>query len=166
MEAPTGRSPRAAGVDLRPPEEREVLGLTRFFMEAYEGHMEQRFGIHVGPEAEWREYIIGILKGTEAGRFMPDASFVILESDRVVAAILVNHWMGMPLVADLAVAKDRRGRGFGRTLVRAAMDRLAQVGEPRLALYTTIGNDPAIALYTALGFAQVGGRSVTARLQG
>src|SRR2546427_2559140 len=73
---------------------------------------------------------------------MPDASHVALEGDRIVGAILITHWMGMPLVAELGVAKDRRGRGLGRALLETAMGRLAGREEPRLALYFTVGNDP------------------------
>jgi len=71
----------------------------------------------------------------------------------------------MPLVAELGVAKDHRGRGLGRALLGTSMQRLAARDEPRLALYVTVGNDPAIALYRSLGFAQVGGESVTARFE-
>jgi len=71
----------------------------------------------------------------------------------------------MPLVAELAVAKDRRGRGIGRALLEAAMGRLAGRDEPRVALYVTVGNDPATNLYRSIGFTQVGGQSVTSRLE-
>lgn len=165
MEAPTKRTAAPADVKLQPPEEDEVLGLTKFLMDVYDGHMEQQYGIHTGPEDEWRGYVAGLFKG-DSGQFMPDASHVALEGDRIVGAILITHWMGMPLVAELGVAKDRRGRGFGRALLQAAMGRLAPRDEPRLALYVTIGNEPAIALYRSMDFRQVGGQSVTARLEG
>ncbi len=163
MEGPTRRGETPGSLALRPPEEDEVLGLTKFLMDVYEGHMEQQYGIHVGPEEEWRGYVGGLFKG-DSGQYMPDASYVALEGDRIVGAILITHWMGMPLVAELGVAKDRRGNGLGRSLLRAAMHRLAGRDEPRLALYVTVGNDPAIALYRSMDFVQVGGQSVTARL--
>jgi ribosomal protein S18 acetylase RimI-like enzyme len=164
MEAPTRKAPLPTDVRLQPPEEGEVLGLTAFLMNVYEGHMEQRFGLHTGPEEEWREYVAAIFKG-ETGRYMPDASYVCLDANRIVGAILVSHWMGMPLVAELGVAKDRRRRGMGRALLQAAMNRLVDRDEPTLALYVTVGNDPAIVLYRDLKFVQVGGQSVTARLE-
>jgi len=164
MEAPTKRSD-VVNIKLQPPEEAEVLGLTAFLMQVYDGHMEQQHGIHVGAEEEWRGYVTGLFKG-DSGQYMPDASYVALEGSRIVGAILITHWMGMPLVAELGVAKDHRGKGFGRGLLQASMHRLAARDEPRLALYVTIGNDPAIALYRKMGFVQVGGESVTARLEG
>lgn len=164
LEAPTAKGPVPPELGLRPPEEPEVLGLTTFFMDAYDGHMEQAFGMHVGPESEWRDYIAGLLKG-DSGQFMPDASFVALEGDRLVGAILTTHWMETPLVAELGVAKDRRGRGIGRALLQAVFNRLADRDMHRIALFVTVGNDPAIRLYERMGFVQAGGQSVTARLE-
>jgi len=166
MEAPTARRKGNLPEDLKlqPPEEDEVLGLTKFLIDVYEGHLEQQYGMHVGSEGEWRGYVGGLFKG-DSGRFMPDASYVALEGDRIVGAILVTEWMGMPLVAELGVAKARRGQGVGRSLLEAVMNRLAGLDQPRLALYVTLGNDPAVSLYRSLGFAQVGGESVTARLE-
>ncbi len=163
MEAPTREGASLGNLQLQPPEEDEVLGLTKFLMEVYDGHIEQRYGMHVGPEDEWRGYVTGIFKG-DSGQYMPDASYVALEGERIVGAVLITDWMGMPLVAELGVAKDRRGRGIGRALLQAAMNRLARREEPRVALYVTLGNDPAIALYRSMGFVQVGGESITARL--
>jgi len=108
--------------------------------------------------------VAAIFKG-ESGQYMPDASYVSLDDGQIVGAVIITHWMGMPLVAEVGVWKERRGRGLGRALLQAAMNRLADRGESRLALYVTVGNDPAISLYRSMGFAQVGGQSVTARLE-
>lgn len=162
MQAPLAKKPLSGGFHLQPPEETEVLGLTKFFMDVYDGHIEQAFGMHVGPESEWRGYIGALFKG-ESGRFMPDASFVALEEGRIVGAVLITHWMGAPLVAEVGVAKDRRGKGLGAALLQAAMNRLADLGESRLDLFVTVGNDDAIRLYERLGFVQSGGQAVTAR---
>ncbi len=165
MEAPTKRLPPASGIALKPPEESEVLHLSAFFQDVYAGHLEQQFGMHVGTDEEWRGYITGLLKG-EVGRFMPEASFVAVDAGRIVGAILMSHWMGMPLVAEVGVSKDRRGKGLGRGLLQAASSRLAALGEPVWALYVTLGNDNAIGLYRSLGFVQSGGQTVTAHLEG
>ncbi len=129
MEAATQRFPPPA-VALKPPEEAEVPKLTRFFMDVYEGHLEQAFGMHVGSEEDWRGYLTGILRG-ETGRFMPEASYVALEGDRLTGAILVSHWMGSPMVSEVGSAPDHRRRGIARALLAAASTRLAALGEPR-----------------------------------
>jgi len=136
--------------------------LARFFMEVYEGHMEQLYGMHVGSEADWRGYVTGILRG-EAGRFMPEASLVALEGERLVGAILVSHWMGSPMVTELGVAPDRRRRGLAHALLSAASTRLASLEETHWSLYVTVGNEGAISLYRGFGFDQSGGQTVTAR---
>ncbi len=162
LEAATSRLP-ASAVALKPPEEGEIPKLARFFQGVYEGHMEQAYGMQVGSEEDWRGYVTGVLRG-EAGRFMPEASYVVLEGDALVGAILVTHWMEAPMVAEVGVAADHRRRGIARALLSAASTRLAALGEPRWALYVTVGNDPAIALYRAFGFEPAGGRTVTAQL--
>ncbi len=164
MEAATQRLP-AAAIPLKPPEEGEIPLLARFFMDAYQGHMEQAYGMHVGSEEDWRGYVTGVLRG-DAGRFMPEASYVAMDGDRLTGAILVSHWMGSPMVTELGVAPDRRRQGVARALVSAASTRLAALDEPRWALYVTVGNDPAVALYRGFGFEPAGGQTVTARLEG
>ncbi len=164
MEAATQRLPSAA-IPLKPPEEAEIPLLTRFFMDVYHGHLEQAYGMHVGSEEDWRGYVTGILRG-DAGRFMPEASYVAVDGDRLTGAILVSHWMGSPMVPELGVAPDRRRQGVARALLSAASTRLAALDEPRWALYVTVGNHAAIALYRAFGFDSVGGQTVTARLEG
>ncbi len=164
MEAPTRRLPPPPH-PLKPPEEAEVPGLARFFMDVYEGHLEQAYGMHVGSEEDWRGYVTGILRG-ESGRFMPEASFVSLDGDRLTGAILVSHWMGAPMVAELGVSPERRHQGIAHALLSAASTRLAALDEARWALYVTVGNEAAITLYRGFGFAQAGGQTVTARLAG
>lgn len=164
MEAPTKRFPPVSGVGLKPPEESEVVHLAAFFKDVYEGHLEQQYGMHVGTDDEWRGYMTGVLKG-EVGRFMPEASLVAVDTGRIVGAILMSHWMGMPLIAEVGVARDRRGKGLGRALLEAASSRLESLGEPVWALYVTLGNDNAIALYKDFEFIQAGGQTVTARLE-
>ncbi len=164
MEASTRPRPPSA-LPLKPPEEGEVPKLAHFFREVYEGHMEQSFGMHVGSEDDFRRLVTAILRG-ETGRFMPEASFVALEGERLTGAVLLTHWMDVPLVAELGVVPDWRRRGVGRALLSAASTRLAALGDARWALYVTVGNDAAISLYRAFGFEQAGGETVTARLEG
>src|SRR3989442_5387296 len=81
MEAPTKRSD-AVNIKLQPPEEAEVLGLTTFLMQVYDGHMEQQHGIHVGAEEEWRGAAQGRFQGG-AGPGMPPAPHPPLGGGRV-----------------------------------------------------------------------------------
>ena len=160
MEAPV-RKAEPPAVPMAHPEITDLEDIMRFLMSAYEGHIEQQFGMHVGSETEWREYVTGIWKG-DSGTYIPLASWAVRDPDGVAGVALASYWMGTPLLSELGVRKDRRGEGLGRALVVQTMNALADLAYDRLGLYVTIGNDPAVALYKSLGFTQVGGRSVTA----
>jgi GNAT superfamily N-acetyltransferase len=58
-------------------------------------------------------------------------------------------------VAKMAVAEPYKGRGLGRALMAAAVERARAAGAPRLYLETNSGLAPALALYRSFGFAEV-----------
>ncbi len=58
-------------------------------------------------------------------------------------------------VAKMAVADAYKGRGLGRALMAAAVERARAAGAPRLYLETNSGLAPALALYRSFGFAEV-----------
>jgi len=163
MEAPTAAGKGVGPLPLRHPDETDVVDLPGFLMDVYDQHLEQKFGLHVGPIEEWRGYVTGILKG-ETGGFLPLASWIARDG-AIAGAILTTLWMGMPLVSELGVRRDARGRGLGEALLRAGSHALRELDYDRLSLYVTIGNEPAIRLYESTGFRQVGGRAVNARLE-
>ena len=61
-------------------------------------------------------------------------------------------------ILSVAVAREVRGRGHARTLLASHLQSLAYVGVRTVHLEVEDGNDPALALYRRLGFAQVGRR--------
>lgn len=71
-----------------------------------------------------------------------------------------GYWM----VADeahittIAIAPAYRGRGLGRQLLEHLIDTATAEGATLVALETRHSNTPALALYTRLGFRQVGRR--------
>ena len=150
-------------LEMAHPEATDVDDIASFLMAAYEGHMEQAFGIHVGPPEEWRDYATSIWKG-ESGTYLPLASWLARDDAGLAAVSLATLWMGAPLVSEIAVRKDRRRQGLARALLAATTNALVDLGHDRLALYVTVGNDPAIRLYGDLGFRRAGGRTVSAVL--
>jgi len=151
-------------VPLAHPEATDVDDVATFLMGAYEGHMEQPFGMHVGPPEEWRDYATSIWKG-ESGTYVPLASWLVRDDLGLAAISLTTVWMGTPLLSEIAVRKDRRRQGLARALLAATGNALVDLGHDRLALYVTVGNDAAIRLYEGLGFRQAGGRTVSAVLE-
>ena len=164
MEAsPLVKAPKP-DVPMAHPEATDVDDMAVFLRAAYDGHMEQQFGMHVGGAEEWNEYVTSIWKGAN-GTYLPLASWLTRDDGGIAAISLASQWMGAPLVAEVGVRKDRRGQGLARALIVATMNALVDLGHDRLALYVTIGNDPAIRLYEFLGFVQVGARNVNAVLE-
>ncbi|MFE9424648.1 GNAT family N-acetyltransferase [Kitasatospora sp. NPDC006697] len=56
-------------------------------------------------------------------------------------------------VHDIEVDAALRGRGYGRATMLAGADLARELGAVRLGLHVFAYNEPAIALYTSLGFA-------------
>jgi len=89
----------------------------------------------------------------------PSAEFFVLESENNLAA-----YMGMHIVLDecyianVAVKKDFRKRGFGKILVENALTVAKQKGCAFITLEVRVGNLAAISLYEKCGFEKVGER--------
>jgi putative acetyltransferase len=60
-------------------------------------------------------------------------------------------------VAKMAVAEPYKGRGFGRELMAACVERARAAGAPRLYLETNSALTPALTLYRSFGFRELGG---------
>lgn len=61
-------------------------------------------------------------------------------------------------ILNLAVARDRRGQGFGRLILDALLKSLWAEGVEKAYLEVRRSNEPAIALYRAAGFQPLGVR--------
>jgi ribosomal-protein-alanine N-acetyltransferase len=61
-------------------------------------------------------------------------------------------------ILSVAVAREARGRGHGRALLAQHLQSLAHAGVQTVHLEVEDGNEPALALYRRLGFAEVGRR--------
>ena len=60
-------------------------------------------------------------------------------------------------VAKMAVADSHKGRGLGRALMEACVERARAAGAPRLYLETNSALAPAMALYRGFGFRELTG---------
>ncbi len=82
--------------------------------------------------------------------------------------VLVYHKAGLPVAATLATVASgigiylnvvthpsARGMGYGRAAVSAAVNWVRSMGAHHSALQVLAGNDPAIRLYSSLGFGEV-----------
>ena len=83
---------------------------------------------------------------------------VALEGQTAVGYVGSQTVLGETDMMNLAVHPDFRRKGIAASLVRELVQRLKDRGSRCLTLEVRASNQPAQALYTSLGFAQVGRR--------
>lgn len=83
---------------------------------------------------------------------------VAVEADAVIGYVGSQTVLGETDMMNLAVCPAFRRQGVARALVEALIDALREQGSHCLTLEVRASNTPAIALYSRLGFAQVGRR--------
>lgn len=128
--------------------------LSRFFIEAYEGHIDQDFGMHVGSLQDWSSYVES-LQMEKSDPLLEAASLALDAAGILEAAIVINLSRGLPMVSEFAVSPQSRGRGIGRDLLRESRLALRPIADS-VDLFVTLGNDRAVDLYLSEGFARLG----------
>jgi GNAT superfamily N-acetyltransferase len=83
--------------------------------------------------------------------------FLIEADEAVGCCALMSMADGGFEVAKMAVAEPRRGKGLGRALIAACIERAKALGAPRLYLETNSALAPAMALYRGFGFQELTG---------
>lgn len=78
------------------------------------------------------------------------------EDGEVVGYVGSQTVLGESDVMNLAVSPNRRRRGIAKALMQALETHLAHAGSEKLTLEVRASNEAAIALYTRLGFRQIG----------
>lgn len=82
--------------------------------------------------------------------------FVAVEDGRVLGYIGSQTVIDETCVMNVAVRPDCRGRGLGSLLMEALVKDCLEKGSRLLTLEVRVSNEPALALYRAFGFQQVG----------
>jgi len=102
-------------------------------------------GHHARDLAEWRRIFL-------AGRPEQESPLVAWRGERPVGVALIRYWSdGTGWVAQLAVARDERGRGLGRSLLATALRRMVAGGASGLGLSVMGDNRGALAMYLDAG---------------
>lgn len=144
---------------VRPADPSDAEALTRL-AEAVSAEPE---GWLISANGEWRS-VGDERRYLKALRRYPNAAvFVAERRDGVIIGRLSLSRDTHPAsahVADLGlmVAKDARGRGVGRALLRASVEWAREAGIHKLELHVFPWNEPAIRLYEAFGFMREGYR--------
>jgi ribosomal protein S18 acetylase RimI-like enzyme len=148
----------SAEVVIRPYVESDFAILQRLLVDSFEGvsidhAIELQLGLIDG--FDWKSR-----KGRD----------LALDIDRDIAAVLVAEIGGQPIgfistwqdtqasighIPNLAVAREHRGKGIGRRLIEAAVERFQQAGLAAAKIETLLQNTRAKELYTSEGFIEV-----------
>lgn len=83
---------------------------------------------------------------------------VAVEGETVLGYVGSQTVLDSTDILNVAVSPDHRGCDIGRALLTELEQRLRQQGVTEVLLEVRPSNAPAIALYTSLGFVQVGRR--------
>ena len=86
------------------------------------------------------------------------AWLVAMDGDALAGYVGSQSVMGESDMMNIAVDAHYRRQGIAQALVEALVAQLKEKGNHSLTLEVRISNQPAIALYEKLGFAQVGRR--------
>lgn len=84
----------------------------------------------------------------------PGLSFVALDQDKLVGAALCGHDGRHGYIHNLAVKKNHRKQGIGKSLVGRCMFELIKLGIHRCHLYVESGNQDGISFWKKLGWEQ------------
>jgi GNAT superfamily N-acetyltransferase len=146
-ELPFRDGPTVDGTRVRTPSNQDAESLAHLMLDAYRGSIDDAGETIDDARAEVAKLLSGAY-----GRFDPDASEVVLHDDTLVAATLLTHYEGSPMLAFSLTAPGWRRRGLARGGIERAVRRLREAGYASLSLAVTVGNGPAERLYVSLGF--------------
>ncbi|MGI5487298.1 GNAT family N-acetyltransferase [Microtetraspora malaysiensis] len=131
----------------------DIRDLTVDDLDAVLDNRKRAFGPISGSGADtWRQLVVPVLP---TGRFIG-----AFDGPRLIATVRINSftqwWHGRPMpmggIAGVTVAPEDRGRGVGRAIMQAAIERAAELGDVVSALY------PATTpLYRSMGWEHAGG---------
>lgn len=121
--------------------------LSRLLFNAYLGTIDQEEDTLEQAHQEIKKTFSG-----EYGPFDPVASKIFVDAGQLTSAVLITRFQNKPFVAFTLTAPASKGKGLARVCLAAAMSELFMQGEHEVRLVVTVANEPAIRLYTSLGF--------------
>jgi ribosomal protein S18 acetylase RimI-like enzyme len=129
--------------------------LVDVYLDAYHGTIdEELFAPNGLKKEEENDYLSTFLRNLNPEfPIIKIASVVALtEKDDLVGFCFISLWRDIPFVWELAVSKKYQKKGIGKYLLVHSLLQLKEAGYQQIALYVTVGNDRAQALYQSLGF--------------
>ena len=137
--------------DVQPLSSVARTNLASLMLEAYRGTVDD--------DGETLDDAIDVVDSLMAGEFGDvdqQASGVFIEGDAPIAATIVTHHNGRPLVAFSMTHPVAQRRGFARRGLRHCIGVLARGDCDEITLVVTSTNNGAVDLYRSMGFTRSG----------
>jgi predicted GNAT family acetyltransferase len=141
------------GLQVRHPGADDTEALAALMLDAYLGTVDAD-GSETLDDA--RAEVSGYFSAA-SGEPMLAHSFVAVDGDAPVSAVLVSRHDDMPLIAYAMTAASHKGRGLATALTERSLSSLHAAGELNAHLWVTRGNTPAERIYERLGFRDAAG---------
>ena len=140
------------GVRVRPVVAGDEPELARLHERAYWNHLDRYLATEDADPArdadrQLREYFAG-----RYGEVLSPGSSAVDLDGRIVAAVIATRRSPEALIIDVMSDPAHQRRGFARLALTDSVRALRERGEAKIILNVTEGNDPAVRLYTRLGF--------------
>jgi ribosomal protein S18 acetylase RimI-like enzyme len=84
----------------------------------------------------------------------PGMSFVALDGDTLIGAVLSGHDGRRGYINHLAVAKSYRGQDIGKELVECCLQKLESIGIPKCHIFVYQDNEAAQAFWERVGWVE------------
>lgn len=99
-------------------------------------------------------YLRSLVENPGCGTFLPDASFIALNSKGSACGFLICSQISerAAMIPQIAIHPSYQGRGLGNLLMQRMFERLASFGFQTVSLTVTKNNRRAFEWYTRLGF--------------
>jgi ribosomal protein S18 acetylase RimI-like enzyme len=147
--------PLPPGTVLRPWAEADFTPAGRLIADSYAGHLDSQINNQYRSISGSLRFLHNIVRFPGCGVFDPAASRVIAwrNSDEIAALLLCSRVRDdVGHVTQICVARQLRGRGYGKLLLKRCAGELERRGFKALTLTVTEENSNAVALYRACGF--------------
>jgi ribosomal protein S18 acetylase RimI-like enzyme len=136
----------------------DVDPLVRVFSRAYADPHDVRAFAPGGTDAEWLDYLMGLVAGPGCGDMVRSASFVSTsdagEPDAAILSTMLSRDTGH--IAQIAVDPAAQGRGLATELIERAVTALAERQFRQVTLLVSDENRKAARIYARLGFRERG----------
>ncbi len=155
--APVPTVPMLPGGDARPVRPTDEPALARLHERAYRDHLDRYLALEAldpvrDADRQLREYFAG-----RWGALLSPGSVAVTLEGRLVAAVIAVQRAAHVLILDVMTEPALQGRGLGRVALTSAVRALRDRNVSAIVLNVTEGNEPAVRLYTQLGFVRTMG---------